>query len=249
LQEEYGDDIQVIFVECQGATREQFEAFAWKQKWMGNNAMWTEERPFATVGSGLPETALIGIDGKIIMQGHPGSFGKKLEAAIEAEIKKSKKPPEGTPDALEKAWTMFLKGDVADALAECDKVGTDDATLARAEFVARTKARIARAKWLVDNGYLIEAGKLTDELTKAVKGDADLEPLVAAEAARIGSTELTDEREASKALASFIGQVAKKKPFDANNVKKAESLAKKYSGTKAGARAAHFVELAKVKVG
>jgi hypothetical protein len=90
LQEEYGDDIQVIFVECQGATREQFEAFAWSMKWMGNNAMWTEERPFATVGGGLPETALIGIYGRIIMQGHPGSYGKKLEAAIEAEIKKSK---------------------------------------------------------------------------------------------------------------------------------------------------------------
>ena len=249
LQEEYGDAIQVIFVESQGATREQYEAFAWQQKWMGNHAMWTDERPIPTTGSGLPETALIGIDGKVIMQGHPGSLGKKLEDAIEAEIKKSKQPPEGTPDALEKPWKAFLKGNVAAAIAECDKLGTDEAKAAREEFVARTKQRVERAKWLIDNGYLMEADKLTDDLAKDVKGSTDLEPLVAAEVARIEAPEMEAEREASKALASLVGQIAKKKPFDAANVKKVEALAKKHSGTKSGERAAHIAELSKVKAG
>jgi hypothetical protein len=247
LQEQYGDAIQVIFVESQSHTREDYESFAWRYKWMGNLAMWTEERPIPTVGTGLPETALIGIDGKVIMQGNPGGFGKKLEAAIAAEIKKSKEAPAGTPDALKKAWSSYLKGDVAAAIAECDKLGTDEAKAARAQFLASAKQRIARTKWLIDNGYVTEAEKLGDELTKGVKGCADLEPLIATQVARLTSTELTNEREAAKAWSSFVDQVAKKKPFDDGNVKRAESLGKKYAGTKNGERAAHLAELAKVK--
>lgn len=247
LQEQYGDDVHVVFVECQGATRDQYEAFAWKMKWMGNGAMWTEERPLSTVGQGLPETALIGIDGKVLLQGYPGNFGKKLEELLVLEIKKSKQAPEGAPAPLKKAWSTFLKGNVAAAIAECDKLGGDEAKAAREEFVARTQRRIARAKWLVDNGYVIEADKLASALAKDVKGVAELEPLVAAEVARLAAPELAGEREAAKAIAMHVEQVAKKKPFEAANVQKAESLAKKHAGTKSAERAARLAALAKVK--
>lgn len=249
LQDQYGDALQVIFVECQGATREQYEAFAWKMKWMGNNSMWTEERPIPTVGNGLPETALIGVDGHVIMQGHPGDLGKKLDDAIAAEVKKSHEAPAGTPDALKKAWTTFLKGNVAAALAECDKVGTDEGKAAREEFLSIEKRRIARAKWLTDNGYMLESAKLTEDLAKEVKGCADLEPLATAETARVAAPEKAPERDAAKALASVINQIAKKKPFDPANVQKVEALAKKHPGTKTAERAAHIVDLSKVKAG
>jgi hypothetical protein len=195
LAEQYGDALQVVFVECQGATRDQYEAFAWKLKWMGPaNTMWTEERPFPTLGNGLPETALVGVDGTILMQGHPGNFGKKLEETIAAEVKKSKDAPAGTPAALKKAWSTFAKGDVAAALAECDKVGGDDGQAAREEFVARTGRRVARAKWLVDNGYAVEAEKHLEKLAKDVKGDAELEGQVAAELARLNDAGMATER-------------------------------------------------------
>jgi hypothetical protein len=247
LQEQFGDDLQVIFVECQGANRDQYEAFAWKMKWMGGPAMWTEERPFGKVANTLPETALIGVDGKILLQGNPGNLGSKLEEAIVAEIKKSKKAPEGTPSALTKAWTAFAKGDIADALAECDKVGTDEATAAREEFTTRWKRSLARGKWLVDNGYAVEAEEHLAQLAKGAKGAADLEAEVAAEVARLAEPSRADEREASKAYDTFVGQVARKKPFDASNVRKAEGLAKKFAGTKSGERLERFVTLADVK--
>lgn len=247
LQEQYGDALQVVFVECQGATRDQYEAFAWRMKWMGGRAMWTEERPFSTVGNGLPETALVGVDGTILLQGHPGSFGSKLEEALAAEIKKIKSPPEGTPAALKKAWGSFLKNDVAAALKECDEIATDEAKAARAEFVARTQRRIARAKWLLDEGYLVEAEALLGQLAKDVKGAAEFESLVAAETAKLGEPARAAEREASKAYAAFAEQVAKKKPFDAANVKKAESLAEKHASTKSGERAARFAALSRIK--
>ena len=249
LAEEYGDALQVIFVECQGATRDQYEAFVWKQKWMGpSNTMWTEERPFPTVGNGLPETALVGIDGKILMQGYPGNFGKKLEEALAAEIKKAKDAPAGTAAPLKKAWTSFAKGEIAAALAECDKLGTDEAKAAREEFVTRTNARIARAKWLLDNGFVVEAEKHFEKLGKDVKGAAELETSVSAEAARLNDPALAAERDAAKAVSTFFGQIAKKKPFDGPNVQKAESLAEKHAGTKSAERAAHFAALSKVRV-
>jgi hypothetical protein len=241
LQEKYGDDVQVIFVESQGHSREDYESFAWRNKWMGNNAIWTDERPIPTVGQGLPETALIGNDGKVIMQGYPGDFGKKFEAAVEAEIKKSKSPPAGTSDAMKPAWTAYLKGDLAGALAECDKVGTDEAKGAREEFLSKAKRQISRVKWLVDNGYMADAEKMAGDLSKGVKGNADLEKLVADQMTRINSPDMATEKEAEKAIANFVKEIAKKKPFDPANVKKAESL------DKAGGRAAHIAELAKVK--
>lgn len=247
LQEKYGDDLQVLFVECQGATNDQAEAFVWKMKWMGGPAMWTLERPFATVGNGLPETALVGIDGTILMQGYPGDFGSKLEDAIAAEVKKSKKAPEDVPSDLKKAWASFVKGDVAEALAECDKVGTDEAKAAREEFETRTKRRIARAKWQIDNGYLVEADDLLKDLAKSVKGAADLEAAVQAEVDRAAEPARADEREASKAYSAFVKQVSKKKPFDGANVQKAEGLAKKFAGTKSAERAAHFAKLAELQ--
>lgn len=247
LQEEYGDDVQVIFVECQNTEKDVFEAFAWKMKWMGNNALWTNERVVPTVGKGLPEVAVIGIDGAILLQGYPGDLGKKLHEAVANEIKKAKEAPEGTPATLKKAWTAFQKGDVSAALAECDKLGEEGAA-ARAEFVARTQGRIERAKRLLESGDVAQGEKLIDSLAKACKGDAELAAKVAELSTKLASPELAAEREAAKAWSSFVAKIAKEKPFDEGNVKKAQGLADKHKGTKNGERAARFVALAKVKV-
>lgn len=247
LQEQYGDQIQVIFVHCQQPPQDEWEAFAWKSKWMGNDAMWTEERPFPTKGQGLPEAALVGIDGTILMQGHPGSFGKKLEETIEAELEKARKAPEGTPKELSKAWASFGKGDVAAALAECDKLGTEDAKAARQEFVTRTEAKVARVQWLVGNGYAADAEALLGKLQKSLKGVADLAPKLDEAAKALADESAKAEREASSALAKLFSKIAKEKPFEEGNVKKAEGIAEKYKGTKAAARAERFVALSKVK--
>ena len=248
LQEELGSDVQVIFVECQGTQDDVWEAFAWKMKWMGNDAMWTTERPIPTVGKGLPEVALIGIDGKVIMQGYPGDFGKKFEEAVVAEIKKSKSAPEGTPKELEKAWQLFRKGDLAGALAECDKVTTDGAKALRTELIAMTSAKIERAKWLLDNGFIGEGEKLLNSLAGQVKADATLASAHSDQKSRLATPEMAKEREADKALTSLVGKIAKEKPFEPGNVKKAQSLAEKHSGTRAAERASRLVALAQVKV-
>jgi hypothetical protein len=247
-QRELGDDIQVIFVECQGADRDTYEAFAWKMKWMGNAAMWTEERPFPTLGSGLPETALIGVDGKVILQGSPGALGKRLNEALEAEIKKSKQAPEGTPAELKKAWVHFAKGEVAAALAECDKLATPAANEAKEQFNSRTKTKIERLKRLIDEGYVSEADTLAAELGKSLKGATELASQLAEQTARLAEPALANEREAAKAIDAALDKVALDKPFEPGNVKKIAALGEKFAGTKSAERAARFVALSKVKV-
>jgi hypothetical protein len=246
LQEKYGDDVQVIFVECQNTPRDDYEAFAWRMKWMGNGAMWTAERPIPTKGNGLPETALIGVDGEVVMQGHPGDFGKKFEEAVLAEIKKSKDAPLDTPKELRKAWQVFQKGDLAGALAECDAVGGEPAGQVKVELVRRATARIQRAKWMIDEGYLSDADKLVGALEKLVGSHAELAPKVAEQKARLASGDLAAEREADKAFTGLTSKVAKEKPFEDGNVKKAQAIAKKYPGTKTAGRVERFVALSKI---
>ena len=246
LQEKLGDDVQVIFVECQNTPKDTYEAFAWKMKWMGNRAMWTAERPIPTKGNGLPEVALIGVDGDVVLQGYPGDFGKKFEEAVAAEVKKSKDAPGGTPKELKKAWQLFLKGDVAGALAECDQVPGDPSAQVKKEFLARTSARVARAKWLIDNGFVSEAEKLLVALEGGVQTQAELAPKIAEQKGRLAASELAEEREADKAFASFVAKVAKEKPFEDGNVKRAQQIAAKYKGTKTAARAERFVALSKI---
>ena len=248
LQEKFGDDVQVIFVECQNTTKDVFEAFAWKMRWMGNNAMWTAERPLSTKGAGLPETALIGIDGSVIMQGNPGGFGKKFEEAVNAEVKKAKSAPSGTPKELEHAWKSFLKGDFGDAIAECDKLASDDAKAAREEFVSRITPRITRVKWMIENGYIVEADQEVAALEVGLKADATLSAKVAEHKALLTAAGMADEREADKAFTAFVSKVAKEKPFDAPTVKKAEILAAKHKGTKTAGRIERFVALSKVEL-
>lgn len=248
LQEQYGDDVQVLFVECQNTAKDVYEAFAWKQKWMGNGAMWTAERPIPTKGNGLPETALIGIDGTVLMQGHPGDFGKKLEEAVAAEIKKSKQAPAGTPKELEKAWTSFAKGDVAGAIAECDKLASDAAKEARETFVKRTEGRVERVKAMIAQGQISAAEKLLGTVEKSIKGNAELTAKTAVLRSQLASSELDKEREADKAYQSFVAKVAKEKPFEPANVKKAQAIAANFKGTKAAERAERFVALSAVKL-
>lgn len=259
LQREYGSDLQVLFVESQGADSDTAEAFAWRRKWMDTAAMWTTERPLQVEGNMLPKFALLDIEGKLLLSGNPLAEKKAIEEAIAEQVKKAKAPPEGTPAKLAKAWASFSKGEIGSAIAACDQLGATDATLAeaaktlRAQMVARTEARIARAGWLIDNGSIDEGTELLEALEKSVKGCSDFDPAIAAGLARVQPSGKDPaggfgaEVEASKALASLLKK-NKDKPFDDGSVKALAKLVEKHTGTKAGARAAHLLELAKIKL-
>lgn len=253
LQQEWGDDLQVIFVESQGADLTTAEAFAWKQKWMGTRAMWTTERPVDVEGNSLPKFALISVEGEVLLSGNPLAMKKQIETAIAEQVEKAKAAPTGTPAALKKAWSAFAKGDLAAALAECDKVAAaggangEAAGGARAEIERRIESRIARGGWLLEHGFVAEAESLLSGLQKSLKAQPGLLAKVEELQKKLADPALAAEREAAKSLASVEQKMKKDKPFEDGNVKALERLAEKYAGTKSAERAAHLASLAKHK--
>ena len=82
LAEDYKDEVTVIFVESQGLSLDEADAFAFGKNWMGTHAMWTTERPFDTGARGLPNFALLSNQGEVLLKGHPLSMKKRIEEDI-----------------------------------------------------------------------------------------------------------------------------------------------------------------------
>ena len=242
LQEEYGDQIQVIFVECQGATPEAAEKFAFQRKWLANRAMWTSERPFSTGMPGLPNFALLSNEGEVLLKGRPMEMKGAIEEAIEAEIRRGKKAPEDTPKALEKAWKEFRKGEYSKAIAAAQKAATkpeveEDATAAVELFQTRAGAALDQVSWCMENGYLSKAEDQLKVLKKSMKGQEELMTRAQALEEELESEAYEAEWDACKAFEKVMTKVNKKGP-DARTRKSLEAVAEKHPGTKNGERAA-----------
>jgi hypothetical protein len=185
MQSEYGDAVQVILVESQGATDEDAQAFALKHKWLGNRAIWTTERPFSTGGNGLPMYALISPTGEVVLTGNTASDHSKISKAVEEMLKKGSSAPTGTADSVAKIYRDLDRGNLAKVVMEAQKVaakaaGKEPAVEAAAKAVeaaasAKLDRQIARVKWLASNGRLLNAQSAHEALTKSVKGYADFE--------------------------------------------------------------------------
>ena len=246
---EFGDDLAIIFVESQGATQERMERFAWDRGWMGTTAMWTREAPFRTGSRGLPNFALIGADGKILMKGHPMSMQSKVVKAIEEEIKKGKGAPDGAPKSLKSAYKALAKGDYAKAHAAAVKVvaKAGDDTAAAQAFIESLDTRfgknVERVEYLLSNGYALRADALYDELRAGAKGNDDFEARAAALTESITSDEVADEMKLDKAF-SKLEEKLHQNGLDEKLLKKVRKLAEKNEGSRVMQRAGRILDLA-----
>lgn len=253
MAREYGDDLAIIFVESQNNHElEKIEAFAWRHKWMGTSAMWTGERPFNTGAKGIPNFALLSTDGTVLLMGNPLSEHSKIQDLIDAEIAKSKKAPEDTPKSLKKAWKEFGKGNYAKAIAEARKVeaksGDDSkaATDSIETFFSRAEKRLQQVSSMVENGEYVQAMDRLSMLAKVSKGVPELDERVAELNEQLGSADLKPEIDAAKALAK-LEKMLYEDGFKDKLMKRVESFAKKYEGTRAGERAGYLVELSLIE--
>ena len=247
MQAEYGDDIQVIFVESQGTTVPDTEKFILGHKWMSSAAMWTNERPLDAGIDGLPSYVLLGAEGQVLAKGnHMDSNTTEL---IEEEISNADKGPEDASKEIAKAWKSFAKGKLSKAIADAEKAGTkpelaEEAQMAIAEFGKRTQARIDSAKWRIDNGYFSAAEDLLDTLAKEVKG-TDFEADVATQAQRLDDPALKPEIEAEEALERITSKLFEE-GFDKKGKfqKSLEKFVEKYDGSKAAVRGRNLLAMA-----
>ena len=167
LQEEYGEDLQVIFVHSQRGSEQDVVRRQLERKWLGGRSMWTSEYPFSTGSGGLPNFALLDADGRVVMKGISKRLMKPMEEKIAELVKSGKDAPEDLPKPVAKAFVDLRKGEYSKALAVLDKQIekpsggkaeiAEAAMKVRGELLERAEAHLARLRWMAENGYAEDA--------------------------------------------------------------------------------------------
>lgn len=241
MQEEYGDDVQIIFVSS-GDEPDAIESFGLKKAWFSDHAIWTGEAPFVTGASTIPRCVVLGIDGTVLINDNPMSVHSAIEEAIAAQLKLAKKGPKEFSAPLAKAWQDFEKGlyaasiDALKALPEgADKKEGDKLA---ANLESRAKAKVNRLAWLIEAAEFEQADKLAAQLTKGLAGHA-LEEKVKELAGSLTAKEMAPEREAAKALEKVEKRIVKD-GMDSAALKQLKSVGEKFAQTRAGKKAARM---------
>ena len=212
LQEEFGEDIQVILVEVGGASDHQVASFALGKKWLGGPAMWTTERPVDLPASEVPSFVLLSPRGEISLQGKTQDHLREIDDELGQLIRSSGKPPKDLSKELGRAWVACNEGDFVKAKEIADKSLEDasDDGVKRAEaqrilkmIAERIESQLKRVRWLMDHGYPIEATEMIESLKKGLKGMAEHEAAIKKLEERLETPEMKLELEAQKALAKI----------------------------------------------
>lgn len=247
MQEAFGDDLTVLFVEAQGHDDAEIEKFALGKSWLNERSIWTSERPFEIAGNGIPKAALLSIEGEILWEGHPVSAHGEIEKLVTAEIKRAKKGPKELGPVAAKAWGEFEKGNHAAAIALLEEVPADSpekdaARKLAASFTARASAKVSKLSWLIENAEFEQADKLAPALLKSLAGHATLEPKAKELAQSLASQEMAAERAAAKALDKVEKRIAKD-GLDEGALKQLQGVVEKHPDTRAAKRASRMVRL------
>jgi len=252
LQEEYGESLAVVFVESQNSGADKVASFALDRGWLGGGALWTSEAPFRTAGNGLPKFALLSASGEVILSGSSSALHSAMKDAIAAEVKALRKGPASAPRALRKAWAERSKGNYSKAVGIAsdliEKPSTaDDLRSAAAAFVETTasqvQSRLDRARWMLDNGYLMEAEAMLAQLSKGIGGLEEEEAAAQELRAEIAAPDNAAELKAEKALSKLEAKLYEK-GADSKMVKSLNKFIAKHEGTKAAERAQALARMA-----
>ena len=255
LQKEFGDDIQVIFVESQNSGFGKSVGMATKSGWLGNQAIWTNNYLFSSPGRGLPAFALLDGEGKVVISGSSNSMHGQIVDNIERMIKEKGEGPEGVPSNVAKVYTDLGKGSYAKAAARAEKVlakpGSKDtasvvaaAEASLAAVNARLDGELSRGEWLVANGFPLRAKELADGLVKSTKGNADMSDKATAFQTKLTGGDYAAEFSAAKNLAKLEKALYEDGGSD-KLVKKLQELSVDASGTAVAKRAEALVDIAK----
>jgi hypothetical protein len=214
LKEEYGDDLQVIFAESQNSGYEKSIADALKYGWLTHDVIWSSDYLFSTGSKGLPSFALLDAEGRVVLKGSSSDLKGKMEDEIERMVQELKAGPADMPKAVAKIYSELNKGGHAKALIAAEKLkakpGSKDTEMvlsatesAIANIHANLDSQLARADWLLQNGYPTQAKELVSNLLKGVKDNADMTAKVEASLAKFEGEEIAAQLAADKDLSKL----------------------------------------------
>ena len=247
LKEEYGDALEVLFVESQNTSEVDTARFILEHRWMGAKTKWTNEHPFTTGSRGLPNFVVLSSTGEVLAKGS-GVLTSRDKDLIADEIKAAKALPATFDKAFKKAWSDFHKGKIASAIEKAREVGikheelVEQAMTIVADFESRVQSRFDSIRWSMENGHALEAQSKLEGLMKELK---DAEKLLAS-AQEIERSFESDamklELEADAALSRALEKLFEDGRDD-KLFEKVDKLADKYDGTKASVRARRIVAM------
>ncbi len=249
LQEEYGESVQVLFVDLWSQPNEA-RAYALRRRWLASRAMWTDDSPFDARGLQVPTAVLLSERGEVVMAGNPLAQKRQLEQALEREVRVASAVPAGVPDGLRQAWVQYRQGKLGRAielasreLAAEDGVTANAAREAVQTFRQRGVSQIEWVERLLETGHFVRAGALATELGASVRGDRELEERLAEVVVRLDAPELKREREAAHALVEIENELLLEGPR-APTLERLERFLLDYEQTQAADRARQLYDVA-----
>lgn len=250
LQEEYGEDLQVLFVHSQRGSEQDVVRRQLERKWLGGRSMWTNEHPFSTGSGGLPNFALLDADGRVVMKGISTRLMKPMEEKIAELVRAAKDAPEDLPKPVAKAFVDLRKGEYSKALAVLDKqiekpsggkVEIAEAAMkVRGQLLERAEAHLVRLRWMAENGYAEDAQDGLKDFMKVAKGVDSVQEGIA----ELQATFKSSDMKAELAAAGDLRKLERKMYQDpkGKHRRALEKLVEKHAGTKASQRAEFWLD-------
>ena len=163
-----------ILVEVQGADETTLEAFSWKNFPDNDCFSCTSTHVPIPEAKGIPNGALIGVDGTLLWSGNPLADPQKIEELIQAELTKVKKGWGTTPEAKKVRAALYDRGDLfaANAIVTAMPDGDQKSAL-QTEITSRYGVRKAAIDNLKNAGRWIDAQAAAKTLLKNVGTHAE----------------------------------------------------------------------------
>lgn len=184
LQARFGKDgLVCILMESQGLPPDDLLGLM-VQRFPQSRAFVTQERPFLTETQTdtIPYSALIGVDGRLLVCGRTETVGRKLEDFIGPEIGKIKKGWGKSPETVKARGLMHGKRALteADAVLKAADPGDKperrrDLDDAKAELAAKHLLARRSVESMQTDGRFVDALEAAEAYLKAVKGDPQRE--------------------------------------------------------------------------
>lgn len=225
LQEQFKKEgLLCILMESQDLPPQDLLGFM-VQKFPQCRAFVTQERPFVieTQDDVIPFSALIGVDGRLLMCGRTETVGRKIEDFIAPEIGKIKKGWGKSPEVAKARALIHAKRSLteADAVLRAHEptVKPDarkDFDDARSELATKHVLARRTVESLQSDGRFVEALEAARTYQTAVKGDPAREKDAAALVAYFDREANAKELKADQALRKLTASFRERAPNDDN---------------------------------